>query len=120
LLRTLSGGQFSLQVNGYLATQQNAAPPLMVQATHAVRDIHFALGTASAGYTVTVDILQNGTEYCQLDYNPTQNATPVVDGSALPPLLENALLTLNITLNLIANYTQALNPGRDLTITIRM
>ncbi|MFL6463646.1 MAG: phage tail protein, partial [Bryobacteraceae bacterium] len=36
-LRTLSGGQFSLQVSGYLATQQNAAPPLIIEASHAVR-----------------------------------------------------------------------------------
>jgi hypothetical protein len=121
LLRTLSGGQFSLQVNGYLATQQNAAPPLVVQAKHAVRDLRMTLGHAPSGYVITVDVLQNNTEYCRLSYDATQTPpTAVVDGTNLPPLLEDALLTINITVSLITNYGLALNPGRDLTVTIRM
>jgi hypothetical protein len=107
-------------VNGYLATQQNAAPPLVVEATHAVRDIRLTMTQAPAGYVLTVDVLQNGTEYCQLTYDATQ-ATPsaIVDGIDLPPVLEGALLSINLTLLLIPNYNQALNPGRDLTVTIR-
>ncbi len=46
-LRTLSGGQFSIQVAGYLATQTDAAPPLMVEASHAVRDIRTTVSQAS-------------------------------------------------------------------------
>jgi hypothetical protein len=119
-LRTLSGGQFSLQVNGYLATQQNAAPPLLVEATHAVRDIRMTLSQPPTGYVITVDLLQNGDEYCQLTYDPSQTTpSAVVDGTNLPPLLEKALLTINITVTLIPNYDQALNPGNDLTVTIR-
>jgi hypothetical protein len=121
LLRTLSGGQFSLQVNGYLATQQNAAPPLLVQATHAVRDLRMTMGQAPTGYVITVDVLQNNAEYCQLTYDPSQTIpSAVVDGINLPPLMEYALLSINIMVSLIPNYTQALNPGRDLTVTIRM
>ena len=30
-LRTLSGGQLSMQVEGYLATQTDAAPPLVIE-----------------------------------------------------------------------------------------
>jgi hypothetical protein len=120
LLRTLSGGQFSLQVNGYVATQQNAAPPLVVEATHAVRDIRLTLGQDPAGYILAVDLLQNGSEYCQLIYDPTQSIpSAIVDTVAFPPVAEGALLTINLTLTLIPNYTQALNPGRDLTVTIR-
>lgn len=119
-LRTLSGGQFSLQVNGYLATQQNAAPPLVVEATHAVRDIRMTLSQPPTGYVITVDLLQNGTEYSRLTYDPSQTTpTAVIDGTNLPPLLEGALLTINITVTLIPNYDQALNPGNDLTVTIR-
>ena len=51
-LRTLSGGQFSLQLGGYLATQSNAAPALLVQNTHAVRDIWASLGQAAQGYSI--------------------------------------------------------------------
>jgi hypothetical protein len=121
LLRTLSGGQFSVQVNGYLASQQNAAPPLVVQATHAVRDIRMTLSQPPAGYVVVIDLLQNNTEYCQLTYDPTLTTpSAIVSGMNLPPLLESALLTVNITLALVPNYSGALNPGRDLTVTIRM
>ena len=121
LLRTLSGGQFSLQVNGYLSTQQNAAPPLVVQAKHAVRDIRLTLGQPPTGYVLTVDLLQNELEYCQLTFDPSEsNPSAIVDGLILPPFVEGALLTINLTLELIANYTQTLNPGRDLTVTIRM
>ena len=120
LLRTLSGGQFSLQVNGYLATQQNAAPPLVVEATHAVRDIRLTLGHAPAGYVLTVDLLQNGSQYSRLTYDPTQpTPSAIVDGIDLPPVIEGALLSINLTLSLIPNYNEALNPGRDLTVTIR-
>ena len=120
-LRTLSGGQFSLQVNGYLATQQNAAPPLLVQATHAVRDLRLNFGLAPTGYVVTVDLLQNSAEYCQLIFDPRlSSASGVIGGINLPPLLDRALLSINISLTLIPNYTQTLNPGRDLTLTIRM
>jgi hypothetical protein len=119
-MRTLSGGQFSLQVNGYLATQQNAAPPLVVEAKHAVRDIRMSLTQPPTGYVITVDLLQNGSEFCQLVYDPSQ-ATPtaVIDGTNLPPVLEYAVLTLNITVTLIPNYDLALNPGNDLTVTVR-
>jgi hypothetical protein len=37
-LRTLSGGQYSIQVDGYLAVDSSAAPALVVEASHAVRD----------------------------------------------------------------------------------
>jgi hypothetical protein len=119
-MRTLSGGQFSLQVNGYLATQQNAAPPLVVEATHAVRDIRMSLTQPPTGYIVTVDLLQNGVEYCELVYDSTQTPpTSVIDGTNLPPLQESATLTVNITVTLIPNYQNALNPGNDLTVTVR-
>src|SRR5262249_53768096 len=44
-LRTLSGGQYSIQVNGYLAVQQTAAPAIVTEASHSVRDVFAILGT---------------------------------------------------------------------------
>jgi hypothetical protein len=120
LYRTLSGGQYSMQVNGYLATLQNAAPPLLVQATHAVRDIRLTLGQAATGYILQADLLQNGSEYCQVILNPNDGAgADVVDGFNLPPLTEGSLLTMNLTLVPISGYAGVLNPGQDLTLTIR-
>ena len=44
-LRTLSGGQLSIQIEGVLAIQSNAAPPLSMQATHSVRDVFANIST---------------------------------------------------------------------------
>ena len=48
-LRTLSGGQFSFQISGYLAIQTMAAPTVIVDADHSVRDIYAILGTPPGG-----------------------------------------------------------------------
>lgn len=122
-LRTLSGGQFSLQVSGYLATQQDAAPPLLVEATHAVRDIRATVSQAPQDYTINVTILQNGTPYApSLSIAPGAITSNIVDGVTLPPLQESALLTANITLDLPQNFqaSGSTSPGRDLTVTIRL
>jgi hypothetical protein len=119
-LRTLSGGQFSLQVNGYLATQQNAAPPLIVEASHAVRDITATVGQAPTGCSISIDVLQNGSPYCHLtiDSGTTTSSLPLLTGVNLPPLTAAAILTLNVALNISDPAT--FSPGRDLTVTIRL
>jgi hypothetical protein len=120
-LRTLSGGQFSLQVGGYLSTQQNAAPPLMVEASHAVRDLRASMTEAASNYDISVQILQNGSPYAGVltILSGSTMSSSVILGAALPPLLETAQLTIDITLTLIdPNVTQT-SPGRDLTVTIR-
>lgn len=123
-LRTLSGGQFSLQVGGYLATQSNAAPPLLVQAKHAVRDIWASVGQTAQGYSIGVVLLRNGTPYCEFTI-PEQNTgsfdqqvpTLYVHGETLLPLMDGDILTMNIALNVAESGL--LSPGRDLTVTIR-
>jgi hypothetical protein len=128
-LRTLSGGQFSLQVAGYLATQTNVAPALIVQKTHAVRDIWASMGQAAQGYSIAVDILQNGAAYCSFVIPPQgagaangtvdeTKAALYVDGASIPPLQEGATLTMNVTLQ-ASGTTTSLNPGKDLSVTVR-
>ncbi len=64
-LRTLSGGQYSIQVDGYLAVDQSAAPALVMEASHSVRDVYAVLGTA-ADAAVGLQLNVNGASYCQL------------------------------------------------------
>jgi hypothetical protein len=121
-LRILSGGQFSLQVNGYLATQKNAAPPLVVQASHAVRDIRTTVNQAADGYDIAVQVLQNGVAYGSLLVIPSGTTTSnLVLGAELPPVLATELLSINVTLNISAAgaTSNGPSPGRDLTVTIR-
>jgi hypothetical protein len=123
-LRTLSGGQFSLQVNGYLATQQNAAPPLIIEASHAVRDIRATVNQTAIGYDISLQVLQNGVAYGSALVIPSgiTTSSSIVMGAELPPLLVGDILTINVTLNVDAASAapNGPSPGRDLTVTIRL
>jgi hypothetical protein len=116
-LRTLSGGQLSIQVEGPLAIQTNAAPPLLMEATQSVRDVSAVVGAAPTGAAVVMEVTQNGQPYCQLTIPMGATMSNVVDGFALGPLLEEAQIGLNIT-----SVVQTANtaPGSDLTVTIRL
>ncbi|HEX4163877.1 MAG TPA: phage tail protein [Bryobacteraceae bacterium] len=119
-LRTLSGGQLAFQVSGFLATQQNAAPPILVQAGHSVRDIRASVTQAAAGYSIGIDLLQNASPYCSLAIAAgATTSTNIVDGLTLLPLLEGASLTMNVSLNPVVGYTGTANPAQGLTVTIR-
>jgi hypothetical protein len=121
-LRTLSGGQFSLQVSGYLATQQNAAPPLIIEADHAVRDLRATISQPAVGYDIEIDLFQDGDFYQMLMINAGNTASAITTNFfELPPLKKEATLTMNVTLNvLVPPPTGLLSPGRDLTVTIRL
>jgi len=120
-LRTLSGGQFSLQVSGYLATHQNAAPPLIIEASHAVRDMRATVTQAATGYDIDIDILQDGVFYAHLTIPAGQTISAVnTDVLNLKPLQKESVLSMNVTLSLSSGSTAGLlSPGRDLTVTIR-
>lgn len=116
-LRTLSGGQLTMQVEGPLAIETNAAAPLVVDTTHAVRDI-FAMVKQAPGAPVVVQVTQNGQTYGpQLTIAAGQTMSNVVDGMPLPPLGDKAQIGLNIV-----SVTPASDvaPGSDLTVTIRL
>jgi hypothetical protein len=119
-LRTLSGGQFSVQVGTTLATQQNATPALLIEASHAVRDMRASVTQAPSGYNITVDVLQNGVEYSSLTIPSGATVSAVIDGVGLSPLTEGSVLTVNITLNVLQSFQASMSPGRDLTVTIRL
>ena len=48
-LRTLSGGQIALQVDGYLAVQTDATPPFVMDEAHVPRDIFATVREAPVG-----------------------------------------------------------------------
>ena len=116
-LRTLSGGQLSIQVEGPLAIQTNAAPPLLMEATQSVRDVSAVVGAAPTGAAVVMEVTQNGQPYCQLTIPMGATMSNVVDGFGLGPLLEEAQIGLNIT-SVVQTADTA--PGSDLTVTIRV
>jgi hypothetical protein len=116
-LRTLSGGQLSLQVAGTLAIQQSPTPPLFVEASHAIEDVRAVVGTAPSGGIVIVELLQSTNLLCTLTIPDGQTTSNVVDGAILGPLLEGSSLTINITDVPVLSGTTS---GSDLTVTIRL
>jgi len=112
-LRTLSGGQYSIQVDGYLAVDQSAAPALVMEASHAVRDVYAVLGRP-ADAPVGLQLNVNGAPYCQLTIAAWATVSNTVDGNTLPPLPSGAQVTLSV---LSVGSTV---PGSDLTVIIRL
>ena len=112
-LRTLSGGQYSLQVDGYLAVEQTATPALVVEATHSVRDVYAVLGSvADADVQVRVDV--DGAAYCKLAVPGGQTTSSAAAGLGLGALISGSRVTLSI-LSVGQTY-----PGADLTVIIRL
>ena len=116
-LRTLSGGQLSIQVEGPLAVESNAAPPLVIEEAHAVRDVFAVVQEAPTEAPVDLELLQDGVTYCTLTIPAGQRTSNVVDGFGLPPLQEKSELTLRIV---SVGQTSTATPGRDLTVIIRL
>jgi hypothetical protein len=116
-LRTLSGGQIAFQIEGPLAVEIGATPPLVVQDSHSVRDVFAVVGEAPAGAPVELQVLQNGVTYCELTIQPGATVSNVVSGFGLPPLAGEAKLQLDVvSVGQGADNTS----GRDLTVTIRL
>jgi hypothetical protein len=116
-LRTLLGGQLTIQIEGPLAIQTSAAPPLVVDTSCSVRDVSAVVQDGPTGAPVTMQVTQNGDVYCELTIATGATVSNVVDGFALGPLQAQAIINLNITSVVQTANTQ---PGSDLTVTIRL
>jgi hypothetical protein len=112
-LRTFSGGQYSIQMDGYLAVEERVAPALVVESGHSVRDVLAVLGTAAdAEVRLRVDV--DGVEYCVLSIPAGMTTSAAVDGVATGPLTAGAKLTLTV---MAVGQTY---PGANLTVLIRL
>ncbi len=116
-LRTLSGGQLSIQVEGPLAIQTNAAPFLIMDSAHSVSDIYAVVQQAALNAPIVLQITQNSQPYCQLTIPANATISNTVDGFALGPLAVNAQIGLDI---LSVVQDTSVPPGSDLTVTIRL
>jgi hypothetical protein len=116
-LRTLSGGQLSIQVEGYLAVQTDAAPPLVIDQAHAARDIFAVVRQAPSGGAVTLQLRQGSTVWVSLTIADGATVSNVVSGFGLPPLAADAHLALDVT---GVPGSAGTLPGRDLSVTVRL
>ena len=116
-LRTFSGGQISIQVDGYLAIETDAAPPFVIEDSHAPRDIFAVVREAPSGGAIQLQLRQNSTVYCTLTIADGQTLSNVIDGFGMPPLASSAQVSLDVLA--VPGAANTL-PGRDLTVTIRL
>jgi hypothetical protein len=112
-LRTLSGGQYSFQVQGFLAVDSDPAPNVIVEAPHAVQDIYAVVKHAPVGGPITITLSQNGSPYCTLTIPAGGTVSPSVDGFGMP-LASQAQLSMAIT------AVGPTTPGADLTVILRL
>ena len=112
-LRTLSGGQFSLQVEGFLAIQDGATPELFIEATRSVRDAYASV-REPADAEIRLELRQGTEPYCELKIPATKTISDPLDGAGLPLLRSGAMLNLDV------KAVGQTNPGADLTVTIRL
>jgi hypothetical protein len=115
-LRTLSGGQVTIQVDGYLSIQSNAAPAAVVREATAVRDVFAIVREAPTGAPVSLQVKADGVVYCSLTIPAGAVLSGTVGGFGLPPLGEKAQITLDV---LSVPPSGVGGPGRDLSVTIR-
>ncbi len=117
-IRTLAGGQLSIQVGGYLAVQTDAAPPLVIENTHAARDFFAVVRQAPTIEDLTMVLRVGTTAYGDpLTIPRGQLISNTVSGFGLAPLASGDRLALDIT---IVPTAAGSLPGRDLTVTIRL
>jgi hypothetical protein len=112
-LRTLSGGQYSFQVQGFLAVDSDPAPNVVVEAAHAVQDVYAIVKQAPVGGPIQINLSQNGSPYCTLTIPAGGTVSPSVDGFGLP-LQAQAQLSIAIT------AVGQTSPGSDLTVILRL
>jgi len=116
-LRTLSGGQITIQVEGYLAVETDAAPPYSIEASHAPRDMFAIVQDAPSGGPITLRLRQNAATYCTLTIADGETVSDTVNGFGLPVLATDSRLSLDIVSVPAAANTL---PGRSLTVAIRL
>ena len=116
-LRTLSGGQLTIQVEGPLAIQTNAAPPLLVETAHSVRDMYAVVRTRPPARQLLCRSRRTGSRIASSQFRQGATVSNTVDGFALGPLQAQAKIGLDIT---SVMQTASATPGSDLTVTIRL
>ncbi len=119
-LRTLSGGQITFQVEGYLAVIADITPPYVVDQAYSIRDIFASLREPASGGPVQLKLRQNGADYCFLTINSGATRSNTVNGLSLPPLASKAALSLDVTTVPFDQISANNLPGRDLTVTVRL
>jgi hypothetical protein len=116
-LRTMAGGQFVIQFEGGIATTDSIAPPLVTDGVRVIRDVRATVGQAPVGSAITVRLMAGGIIYANLTILAGARGSNIVSGFGRKPLPEGSELIAGIVSIPKGGGT---DPGRDLTVTVRL
>ncbi len=114
-LRTLSGGQLTLQVDGPLAIASSITPILLVERRQAIGEIYAVVAEAPTGDSIVARVMRNGVPYAEVTIAPGMTQSNSVSGFGLEPLETGERLTVDV---LHVPSSAAGTPGRDLTVIL--
>jgi hypothetical protein len=114
-LRTLTGGQYVLQVDGMLSVQSSAVPEIGIDTDRAVRDVFATLAEPPSDAPVKVRIMCNGATYEDLTIPVGATVSAPIPGASWPVLRRDSRLGLDIV-----EVGGSGMPGAGLTVTIRV
>ncbi|MBA3975568.1 MAG: hypothetical protein C0504_15280 [Candidatus Solibacter sp.] len=116
-LRTYAGGQFTLQVEGDLAVEASATPPLVVEENRTCAEVRAALAEAPVGGSVLARVRVDGQAYCDVTIASGQRMSAAVSGAELGRLAAGSEITLDVLSVPVGLGTR---PGRNLTVMLRV
>lgn len=113
-MRTLSGGQYSIQIAGPLAVETGAAPDIVLETDHVIGDITAYLGTAASDSGIKIQVNVNDVAVCTLQIDAGYVASNTVRGADMAALRRGDRLSVDI-LAIGSTLT-----GTDLTVVVRI
>ena len=116
-LRTMAGGQYTIQYDGTLAMMGNIAPPVVMERTRAVRDVQAYVEQEPLGEPVMIRVLLDQEPYVDLAIPAGSLMSEPVSCFDRAPLREGSLLQAAI---LSVGTGAGSYPGRGLTIVLRL
>lgn len=116
-LRTMAGGQYTIQYDGELSVMSAVAPPLVVERTRVVRDVQATVDRPPLGEPVLIRVLVNGRAYAEITVPAGQQSSEVISCFDCEPLPEGSSLQVAIV---AVGTGPGSYPGRGLTVTLRL
>jgi hypothetical protein len=116
-IRTLSGGQILMQVDGVLAVQSAAVAPLILDRDYAVRSIYAVVEQPASEVAIRLQVTVNGVAYGPtLEIAARASQSPEFSANDLPPLKAEDRLSLDV---ISVAGAAAGFPGGRLTVCVR-
>jgi hypothetical protein len=106
-----------LQIDGWIAVENDAVPALVIETTTAVRDVFAVVREAPSGGPLELNVKTETGIYCRLSFAAGERASNVVSGFDSAPLVEGSRLSLDVV---SVPGAVGQTPGQDLTVTIRL